>query len=318
MHKEEIICGVDIGGTNTVFGFINSEHEIIRENTIPTLASESVDKFVERLVSKIKISFSDFNDQYILRGIGIAAPGANQERGTIDDASNLSWGNVHFIDIIKQNLDVPVKLINDANAAALGEKILGVAKDIQNFVLLTLGTGVGSGIVINGKVLLGEHGMAGEFGHVVIVPDGRKCNCGRRGCLETYVSATGIIRTAYNLMSKYNLNSKIKDISFNDLTSKKLCDLAAENDPIAVKAFEYTGKLIGEKLADIVAIFNPEAIILTGGLLDAGELIMNPTALNFEKNLLNMYKDKVKIYKSSFNNGEGALLGASGLFFEYN
>ncbi|OGU72728.1 MAG: glucokinase [Ignavibacteria bacterium RBG_16_34_14] len=313
MNKSKITVGVDIGGTNTVFGFIKENGNYLFSNSIPTQAHEDVHTFITRLAHEIKNSFKQYADNYILTGIGIAAPSANNFQGTIDTPSNIKWGKVNFVTLIKKYFQIPIAITNDANAAALGEYEFGLGKGLKNFIVITLGTGLGSGIIISGNLLYSEGGLAGEFGHTIVKPNGRLCNCHRRGCLETYASANGICRTVLDLIARYNEPSELQNIPFTQMTGEIINDLALKGDHIAVKAFQYTGKILGKALANLATSFVPEAIILFGGLSGSGELLLKPTRFHFEKNLLNIHKGKVKIFKSSIENGMAAVLGASSL-----
>ena len=313
MLKQKITVGVDIGGTNTVLGFINENGKCIYNSSIPTNPDEGVNKFIKRLTSKIKTGNKKYSPRYTLAGIGIAAPMANYSLGTIETPSNINWGKVNFVAKMKKNFRVPIAIMNDANAAALGEYEYGLGKGMKNFIVITLGTGLGSGIIINGNLLYSEGGLAGEFGHTIVQPKGRQCNCGRSGCLETYASSNGIRRTVFDLMAIYNDQSELRNIPFSKVTGKLINDMAIEGDSIAVRAFQYTGEILGKALANLAISFVPEAIILFGGLADSGELLLEPTRKHFEKNLLKIYKRKVKILRSSMDNGMSAVLGASSL-----
>jgi len=313
MNKKRIIAGVDIGGTNTVIGFIGEDGDYLFGSSILTSPDEEANKFIVRLTNEINLVFKEYGENYHLGGIGIAAPSANQFQGTIESPSNLKWGNVNFINMMKEYFDVPISIVNDANAAAIGEYEYGLAKGMKNFIVITLGTGLGSGIVVDGNLLYGENGLAGELGHTIIEQDGRMCNCGRTGCLETYVSVTGIRRTIFDLLTRYNYPSELRDISFNQLTGEMVTEHAKKGDPIALKAFDFTGEVLGKAIANLVACFTSEAIILFGGLVESGDLLIEPTKFYFEKNLLGIHKGKVKILKSKFENGMAAILGASSL-----
>jgi glucokinase len=310
MDKELIVIGVDIGGTNTVIGIVDSNNNFLFEDSFLTKAGEGIENFIKRLAKQIKNAYSKYENTHILEGIGFAAPSANYLTGIIESSANLKWGDVNFIELMTQHFHVPVILINDANAAALGEHQFGCARGMKNFLVLTLGTGLGTGIVVNGQILYGENGFAGELGHLIIDKDGRHCNCGRRGCLETYVSATGMKRTVFNLLGTLNDNSELRQMNFEEVTSKNITELALRKDPIALEAFNYTGEILGRSLSNIVTYFDPEAIILSGGLAEAGELLFVPTIRYFEKYLLNVYKGKVRILKSSLQNGRAAVLGS--------
>ena len=311
--KKSFKIGIDIGGTNTVFGFIDEKGEYLYGNTIATHAENNVEDFVLRLVESIKETSKKKINGSELLGIGVAAPSANYYSGIIEVPSNLNWRYVNFVDLLKEHFEIPIKITNDANAAALGEKFFGVAKDMKNFVMLTLGTGLGSGIVLDGEILHGENGQAGELGHMVVNPDGRSCSCGKSGCLETYISANGLKRTVFDLLSKFNIKSELRDISYNDLTAEKISLAANAGDPIAIKTFEFTGKVLGNFLANICSCFDPQAFILFGGIAEVGDILLKPTVKSFEDNILEVYKGKVKILKSELQNGKAAVLGASSL-----
>jgi glucokinase len=313
MIKQKITAGVDIGGTNTAFGFINEGGEYLFGGSIPTNPDEDVNKFISRLNNEIKTVEKEYSDKYILAGIGIAAPSANYRLGTIDTPSNIKWGNIDFVSMMKKHFQVPIAIMNDANAAALGEYKFGQGKGLTNFIVVTLGTGLGSGIIVNGSLLHSEDGLAGEFGHTIVKPGDRQCNCGRFGCLETYASASGICRTVFELLARYNDPSELRNIPFDKLTGEKISELANKADSIAIKAFDYTGEILGKALANLATSFLPEAIILFGGLADSGELLLKPTQLHFEENLLAIHKGKVKILKSMIKDGMAAVLGASSL-----
>ena len=312
-EEQKIIIGIDIGGTNTAIGILDSNDILLFENSFLTKADEGVDKFFEKLIKKIKDAFAKYESTHILAGIGVAAPGANYLNGIIESPANIRWGNVNFIEIMKSHFDVPIVLSNDANASALGEQKFGRAKGMNNFIVLTLGTGLGTGIVLNGHLLYGENGFAGEIGHTIIEKDGRQCNCGRRGCLETYVSATGIKRTVADLLCNCNDPSEFRKMDFENISGKLITELALKNDSIAIKAFEYTGEILGRALANIVAYFDPQAIILSGGLVNANEILLEPTLRYFNKFLLNVYKGKVQLLNSNLLNGKAAILGACSL-----
>ncbi len=309
LSKQKILVGVDIGGTNTTFGIMDIENNILFEKSFQTKSEEGIDSFIERLVDLIKSEYLKLEDKYALSGIGIAAPSANYLSGTIESSANLNWGNINLIEIMKKHFDLPMALINDANAAALGEYNFGAGRGMNNFILLTLGTGLGSGIFINGKLLHGQNGLAGELGHTIIDSNGRKCSCGRNGCLETYVSAVGLKRSAFYFLCHSYEKSELRNINFKELTGKKISELAHSGDPIALKAFDFTGEILGRAMANAVTFFFPEAIILFGGLAEADSLLLDPAKFYFDKYLLNIYKGKVKILKSELQNGRAAVLG---------
>ncbi len=305
-----LYIGVDIGGTNTVWGMVDANNNYLQEGSFLTQPETGADYFVLRLTEAIKENLKKLSDKYVLEGIGFAAPGANYYTGIIETAVNLNWGKVRFLEKIKKYFDVPIVFLNDANAAALGELNFGIAKDMKNFIVLTLGTGLGSGIIVNGNLLIGQSGLAGEVGHSVVEVNGRQCGCGKRGCLETYISAPGLKRTVFAMLCDFTQDSELRKIDYASLSSKTVVEFAAENDPIAIKALEYTGEILGRALSNMVTYFDPEAIILFGGLADAGELLMKPVRDNFEKYLLDAYKGKIKLLKSRLQNGRAAVLGA--------
>ena len=317
MSKDQIVIGVDVGGTNTTIGVVDFNNNMLLENSFLTNPEQGANTFANSLSNHINNAYSKYKNDYSLEGIGIAAPGANYLNGIIESPANLKWGNVKFIELMKNHFHVPMALINDANAAALGELQFGSAKGLSNFIVLTLGTGLGTGIVLDGHLLYGENGYAGELGHAIIEKNGRQCNCGKQGCLETYVSASGIKRTVLNLLSNSNEPSELRHMDFESITGKIIGDLGKKNDPIAVKAFNYTGEILGIALSNLVTFFDPKAIILSGGLVEADELLLNPTFTTFEKYLLNIYKGKVKIIKSVMINGKSAVLGACSFIREH-
>ena len=318
--KKKVSIGIDIGGTNTVYGILDREGKFLAQGRIPTKDHQEIEVFLAALNEKIRLSLRKLNNNIIVEGIGIGAPMGNINKGTIEYSAALPWkGIIPLADLFKEFTNLPVTVTNDANAAAVGEMIYGGAKGMRNFVVITLGTGLGSGFVVNGELVYGHDGFAGELGHTTIRPgeSNRQCGCGRKGCLETYVSATGIKRTMFKLMADMIDDSPLKGISFNDLTASMISDAAKEGDKIAIRAFEHTGKMLGFKLADVVAHTNPEAIFLFGGLALAKDLIFEPTRRYMEENLLSIYKGKVKLLPSKLNSQNAAILGASALVWNY-
>ena len=315
MEKTKVTIGVDIGGTNNVFGFVDKNGKIIYSSSIPTHSDKDANQLFERLFNEINTSYKKFENEYKLVGIGIGAPNANYYKGTVEMPPNLNWGMVNVLELIKRYTPLPSAITNDANAAAIGEMIFGAAKGMKNFIVITLGTGLGSGIIVNGDLVYGNDGFAGEIGHTIVFPNGRECGCGRKGCLETYASATGIRRTVFELISSTNIQSKLREKSFEELTSKEIADAANAGDKLALAAFDYTAKILGMKLADSVAYLSPEAIILFGGLALAGDLIFEPTKKYMEENLLNIFKNKVKILPSALPGADAAVLGSSALIW---
>jgi len=312
---KDVTLGIDIGGTNTVFGFIDKEGNCIAESSIPTNANEKAELLFSRLFNKAKEVFNEKSDEYKLVGIGVGAPNANYYHGTVEQPPNLSWDIVNVLEIIKQYYDVPSAITNDANAAAIGEMQFGAAKGMRDFIVITLGTGLGSGIVVNGELVYGHDGFAGEIGHTIVDPDGRQCGCGRKGCLETYASASGIRRTVYELLCNSTEQSSLRKIPFDNLTSKMIYDAAIQGDKLALEAFDFTAKVLALKLVDAVAHTSPEAIILFGGLASAGDLIFAPTKKYMEEYMLNIFKNKVKLLPSALTKGNTAVLGAGALIW---
>ena len=311
----EVTLGVDIGGTNTVFGYVDRKGRCLARATIPTIAHQPAELFFERLHGGAKAILDNIHEKCELVGIGIGAPNANYYTGTIECPPNLSWEYVDVLAEMGKYYHVPVVTTNDANAVALGEMLFGSAQGMKDFIVITLGTGLGSGIVANGELIYGADGYAGEIGHTTVDLNGRECGCGRRGCLETYVSATGICRTVQDLICNTNEPSDLRFVSFENLTSKMIYDAAQRGDRLALEAFDYTGKILGIKLADSVAHLSPEAIIFFGGLAAAGDLIFNPTKQSMEEHLFGIFKNKVKLLPSGLSGGNTAVLGASALIW---
>ncbi len=315
MVRMEVTLGVDIGGSNTAVGYVDRKGRLLAETTIPTLAHQRAEVFFGRLHDSAEALFNTIGEKCELVGIGIGAPNANYFKSTIEAPPNLSW---EFVDVgaeLKKYYRVPVAVTNDANAAALGEMMFGAAKGMKDFIVITLGTGLGSGIVANGDLIYGADGFAGEIGHTIVDPNGRECGCGRRGCLETYASANGIRRTVQELLCNSMEPSELRKIDFEELTSHRVFEVAQAGDRLALEAFEITGKILGRKLADSVAHTSPEAIILFGGLAAAGDLIFKPTHRSLEENLLGIFKNKVKLLPSGLLQGNTAVLGASALIW---
>lgn len=314
--EQDVTLGVDIGGTNTVFGFVDRKGKCLAGSSLPTNAHEPARKLVARLHAAAEETYRPLRGGHTLRGIGIGAPNANYYRGTVENPPNLKWkGVVDLASLIRRYYDVPVAVTNDANAAALGEMLYGAAKGMKDFIVITLGTGLGSGIVAGGNLVYGADGFAGELGHTTVDPRGRECGCGRRGCLETYASASGICRTVHELLGERRDESALRGIAPSALTARMITDAALQGDPIAREAFEITGRILGMKLADAVAHTSPEAIILFGGLANAGSLIFKPTKKYLEENLLNIFRNKVKLLPSGLKEGNTAMLGASALIW---
>lgn len=316
MSSPDVAIGVDIGGTNTVFGFVERSGTCIREASMETRAQDPPEAFITRLHAAIVEASDALPGRPAIRGIGIGAPNANYYRGTVEYPPNLSWkGVVDVVGLVKKLIDVPVAITNDANAAALGEGMFGAARGMKDYIVITLGTGVGSGLVANGHLIYGHDGFAGELGHVIVDPGGRECGCGRRGCLETYASAGGICRTVFEILAASRDESVLRSVPFDQLTAKKVTEAAKTGDRVALEAFDRTARILGAKLADAVAHTSPEAIILFGGLANAGDLIIGPTKKYMESCMLNIFKNKVKVLPSGLTAGNTAVLGASALIW---
>ncbi|HEY5591495.1 MAG TPA: ROK family protein [Paludibacter sp.] len=317
MDKPYVI-GMDMGGTNTVFGIVDARGTVISKSAIKTSTHDDITLYINDIYVELMKLINAAGGIDKIKGIGVGAPNGNYYTGNIEFAPNLPWkGVIPFANMMADKFGIPTALTNDANAAAVGEMIYGAARGMKNFIMITLGTGVGSGIIIDGKVVYGHDGFAGELGHVIVVRNnGRLCGCGRSGCLEAYASATGVARSAREILEISTKSSLLRNISKEDITSKDVFDAAMQGDEIAREIFNYTGKILGESFADFVAFSAPEAIILFGGLAKAGDMIMHPIVENMEKNLLNIWKGKVKVLFSELKEADAAVLGASALAWE--
>lgn len=316
---QDLSVGIDIGGTNVSYGIVTKEGEVIVKKSFPFKDFKTPELFVDFFSNELSNAFKILSNESIIKGIGIGAPNGNFYTGSIEFAPNLKWeGVIPLADMLHKKLNYPVKLTNDANAATIGEMIYGNAKGIKNFMFVTLGTGVGSGFVANGEIILGHDGFAGELGHAIFDPNGRQCNCGRKGCLETYASASGIVRTVIELLSKSDEPSILRNVSTNELSSKLIYEAALKNDVIALTTFDYTGYILGLMLANAVAITSPETIFLFGGLANAGDLIFKPTKKYMEEYLLSIYKNKIDIKASALPENDAAILGAAALVWDGN
>ncbi len=320
---KKVAIGVDIGGTNTAIGVVDEAGNVMVKDNIPTPSHGDINKYIADLadaINELIKSVKLLNDEIEVIGIGIGAPNGNYYSGTIEYAPNLSFrGVVHLIELLRNHFPKmqALALTNDANAAAIGEMIYGGAKGMKNFVLFTLGTGVGSGIVVNGDLVYGSDGFAGEIGHTILVPGGRPCGCSALGHLEAYCSASGMKRTAFELLVHYNANdSLLADKSFRELDSKMIFDAAEKGDKVALEVFEKTGAWLGMGLANTVHYLSPEAIFLFGGPTAAGDYIFKPTKENMEKHLLPFFKNKIKILPSKLKPGDAAIVGASALVWK--
>jgi glucokinase len=309
----EIVIGIDIGGSLTKIGLVSRDGKIWDKKIFHTEAQNPFSTFIKRLKIEVDTLTAKLDSGTVILHIGVGAPNANPFTGNIENPPNLKWGKT--IPLVKSLHDIfqlPVTIANDANAAALGEMLFGTAKGMGNFVVLTLGTGLGSGIIANGKLLIGEHGAAGEIGHVNVDPNGRMCNCGLQGCLETYASVTGIRRTVFELLANMREDSTMRTYSFEELNGENISDAALEGDLVALRAFEKTGEILGRKMADTVAHLDPEAFILSGGLSKAGDILLKPIKSSMERYLFNAYKGKVKVLLSKATRSD-AVLGPAAL-----
>ena len=329
---KKLAFGIDIGGINTAFGLVDEQGDIFAESVISTKKYPFVEEYpayVSDLCAAMHALVDSLDFECELVGIGIGAPNANYHTGRIENPANL-WkfreGEPNpdparrifplAAELSRSFGNKPALITNDANAATIGEMVYGNAKGMRDFIMITLGTGLGSGFVANGQMIYGHDGFAGEFGHTCAVHGGRACGCGGRGCLETYVSATGIKRTAFELMATMNTPSKLRDIPFSQFDSAMLSAAAGEGDPLALEAFRYTGELLGRALADAITVTSPEAIFLFGGLAKAGELLFEPTRRYLEENVCPIFKNKVKVLPSGLQNKNAAILGSAALIWQ--
>lgn len=329
---KKLVIGVDIGGINTAFGLVDENGDLYAESVISTKKYPYIDdypSYVADLCAAMHAMTDSVSFEFELIGIGIGAPNANYHKGTVETPANLwkfrpeetncdeSRRIFPLADDVSKCFDgVKTLITNDANAATIGEMVYGNAKGMKDFIMITLGTGLGSGFVSNGEMIYGHDGFAGEFGHIIVERNGRECGCGRRGCLEAYVSATGIKRTAFDLMAKMSAPSRLRGIAFEDFDSSMISAAAEAGDPIALEAFRYTGELLGHALADAVTITSPEAIFLFGGLSKAGKLLFDPTRWYMEENMLSVFKNKVKLLPSGIQGKNAAILGSSALIWQ--
>ena len=314
------VIGLDLGGTNSVFGIVDSRGEIKATTAIKTQGYDKVEDYVDACVTALEPIIEQVGGIGMIKAMGIGAPNGNYYNGTIEFAPNLSWGHdgiVPLAAMFKERLGIPVALTNDANAAAIGEMIYGVARGMKNFIVITLGTGVGSGIVINGQLVYGCDGFAGELGHVIVRREnGRPCGCGRKGCLETYCSATGVARTARELLTTTTEPSMLRELDPEKITSLDVAIAAGKGDKLANEIYEFTGRLLGEACADFAAFSSPEAFIFFGGMTKAGDLIMKPIEKAYDENVLKIFKGKAKFLVSGLEGSSAAVLGASAVGWE--
>ena len=313
------VVGIDIGGTNTVFGIVDARGVVITSDSIKTRKHNNINDYIDELHTELSRLITSIDAQDKIYGIGVGTPNANFFTGMIEDGVNLPWPTpVPLAQLINDKFGIPGAITNDANAAAIGEMTYGAARGLKDFIMITLGTGVGSGIVINGQVVYGHDGFAGELGHVIVKRNnGRLCGCGRSGCLETYCSATGVARTAREFLEiRPNEPSLLRDIPIDEITSKDVYDAAMAGDQLAKDVFDFTGNILGEALADFTVFSAPEAFVLFGGLAKSGDLLLKPLRRSMEKNMLSIWKGKVKVLQSELKEADAAVLGASALGWE--
>lgn len=310
-----MIIGIDMGGTSTKMGIVDAQGKVLARASVKTQAYADINDYVQAVYDALQPLIAEVGGIQNIKGIGAGTPNGNYYTGNIEHAANLPWkGIVPFGKLMSDKFGLPCTITNDANAAALGEMAYGAAKGMKNFIMITLGTGVGSGIVINGQLVYGHDGFAGELGHVIMDRvNGRQCGCGRKGCLETYSSATGVARTAKEMLANTDEASLLRATPIEEINSKQVFDAAMQGDKLALDVFEFTGKMLGEAFADFVAFSVPEAIILFGGLAKAGDLILNPIKKHMEANLLSIWKGKVKLLFSELPEDDAAVMGAASL-----
>lgn len=315
--SRQVALGIDIGGTNTKYGLVNHRGEILEKGSIKTDEYPKAEDFIDALYEEVAPLIMKHCGQKQFDGIGVGAPNANYYRGTIEQAPNLRWkGVVPFASLMTKKFEVPCKMTNDANAAALGEMMFGAARGMKDFIMITLGTGVGSGIIANGQLIYGHDGFAGELGHTIVKPGGRKhWSTGSEGSLEAYASATGITITAKKMRAEFP-DSMLNQYLEEAVNSKVVFECAKKGDPTAIEVFRYTGQKLGEALANFVMFSSPEAILLFGGVIKAGDFILKPTKLHMERNLLAIFRNKVKLVFSELDEADAAILGASALVWE--
>lgn len=315
---EQLVIGIDIGGTGTKFGIVDRNGNVLFSSEMSTKKHPTVESFINELYDELSALIERAGGIGRIKGIGVGAPNGNFYSGTIEYAPNLPWkGVIPLTELMEAKFKFPITLTNDANAAAIGEMMYGAAQGMKDFIMITLGTGVGSGIVANGQLIYGHDGFAGELGHTIVIPDGRyHSGTGKKGPLEAYASATGVRLTAIELLSKTDAPSLLRNVSTDDLDSKAVYDAAIQGDQIALDIFEYTGKILGLALANAIMFSSPEAIVLFGGLTKAGDLILKPTKQHMEENLIQVFQNKVKILVSHLKESDAAILGASALAWD--
>lgn len=318
-NSKQYVIGLDLGGTNSVFGIVDAEGNVVAQTAVKTRGHGTVQQYVDDCVKALNEIIAEVGGIENIKAMGIGAPNGNYYTGNIDFAPNLPWEEEHIplAKMFSDALGIPVRMTNDANAAAMGEMMYGAAKGMKNFIMITLGTGVGSGIVVNGQMVYGCDGMAGELGHVVVEKSkGRPCGCGRKGCLECYCSATGVARTAREIITSSEVPTSLREIPLEEIESKHVAIAAANGDEVAKSIFEFTGHMLGEACANFAAFCSPEAFIFFGGLTKSGDLIMDPIRKAYDENVLKVYRGKAQMLVSQLDDAKAAVLGASALGWE--
>ena len=313
--QKPYVLGLDMGGTNSVLGVVDARGHVLGRTSIKTQAYRDINDYVNALYEEAEKIIEPLGGMEMVRGIGAGVPNGNFYTGYIQDAMNLPWQTVPFAQLVSERFGLPCRITNDANAAAMGEMTYGAAKGMKNFIMITLGTGVGSGIVIDGNVVYGHDGFAGELGHTTAVrgENARPCNCGKMGCLEAYASATGVARTAKEILTSTTKETILRNLDVDNITSKDVYDAAEQGDEVAKEIFDFTGTILGQQLADFIAFSAPEAIVLFGGLTKSGDWIKRPIEEAMNKNVLPLWKNKVKVLFSDLKEADAAVLGASAL-----
>ena len=313
--QKPYVLGLDMGGTNSVLGVVDARGHVLGRTSIKTQAYKDINDYVNALYEEAEKIIEPLGGMEMVRGIGAGVPNGNFYTGYIQEAMNLPWQTVPFAKLVSERFGLPCRITNDANAAAMGEMTYGAAKGMKNFIMITLGTGVGSGIVVDGNVVYGHDGFAGELGHTTAVrgENARPCNCGKMGCLEAYASATGVARTAKEILCATNKDTLLRKLNVDNITSKDVYDAAEQGDEVAKEIFDFTGTILGQKLADFIAFSAPEAIVLFGGLTKSGDWIKRPIEEAMNSNVLPLWKNKVKVLFSDLKEADAAVLGASAL-----
>ena len=313
--QKPYVLGLDMGGTNSVLGVVDARGHVLGRTSIKTQAYRDINDYVNALYEEAEKIIEPLGGMEMVRGIGAGVPNGNFYTGYIQEAMNLPWQTVPFAQLVSERFGLPCRITNDANAAAMGEMTYGAAKGMKNFIMITLGTGVGSGIVIDGNVVYGHDGFAGELGHTTAVrgENARPCNCGKMGCLEAYASATGVARTAKEILTSTTKDTLLRKLDVDNITSKDVYDAAEQGDEVAKEIFDFTGTILGQQLADFIAFSAPEAIVLFGGLTKSGNWIKRPIEEAMNKNVLPLWKNKVKVLFSDLKEADAAVLGASAL-----